>query len=168
MDEKDMVKEDVLSHRVVKKKSARTVYRVVGLVFVFLGGLIISAGLIKDKPNIILMAIGLAAVCYGVTLVKGSFRFGAYTSDFIFEDEHLVVHQEKKDIVIEYDDMENLNLVIPNPDSAYYIIKFDAGRRGFVLPFAGKRDKCDLIYSFLLEKTGITAQVTQEGKDDEE
>ena len=151
-----------ISYKVVKRKATRISYRVVGLVFVFLGGLIISAGLIKDRPSIILIAFGLAALVYGLTLVKGSFRRGAFTANYIFRDEHIEVQQEKKNTIINYDDVKNVNLVIPDPDMAYYILKFDVGRVNYVLPFIGRREKCDMIYHMLLKKTGAYIEEEQD------
>lgn len=162
MEEKVLKQEGVLRHKVVKRKATRISYRVVGMVFVFLGGLIIASGMIKDKPGFILIAFGLAALIYGLTLVKGSFRRGAFTADYIFGDEHIEIQQEKKNTIVDYGDITNVNLVIPDPNMAYYILKIDVGHTNYVLPFIGKRDKCDVIYHMLLKKTGVYMEEEQD------
>ncbi|MGN0393817.1 MAG: hypothetical protein ACI4EF_00470 [Coprococcus sp.] len=143
-----------LEHTVKKRKATRVAYRTVGFVFMLLGGLLIWWA-IAGGAKIIKAAIAAAAIGYGFTLVKSSFRKSAFDSIYIFEDEGMRIKQAKREILIPYNKLTNINLVIPDPNMPYYILKIDKGTENFVLPFAGKRDKCNEIYEFLLKKVGI-------------
>ena len=69
--------------------------------------------------------------------------------------------QKNRTRIISYDSITNINLVIPNQDMPYYIIKLDMGRKNMILPFSGKRGQCDAIYKVLLKKTGIYDEATE-------
>lgn len=43
--------------------------------------------------------------------------------------------QKNRTRIISYDSITNINLVIPNQDMPYYIIKLDMGRKNMILPF---------------------------------
>lgn len=146
-----------LEHTVKKRKATRVSYRMVG-VFFLLGGiaLIVWSALGNGLGlRFVKMAIGLAAAIYGLTLIKSSFRTSAFDSTYVFEDEQIRIKQEKKEILVPYTEVENVNLVIPDPDMPYYLLKLDSKKGSFVLPFMGKRDKCDAIYTLMLKKVGI-------------
>jgi hypothetical protein len=152
---------EYLEYTVKKRKATRISYRMVGVVFFVLGALLIVWGIISNGVNggnagrIVKMAFGLALLAYGFSLVKSSFRRSAYDTTYIFEEEGMRIKQERWEKLIPYSELTNVNLVIPDPDMAYYILKIDRGGANFVLPFSGKRDKCDAIYEFMLKKLGI-------------
>lgn len=147
-----------LEYTVKKRKATRISYRMVGVIF-FAGGvaLILWAVLGKNGTvgRMLKLAFGLACVAYGLNLVKASFRKAAFDATFVFGDEAVLVKQEKRNTEIPYEKLTNVNLVIPDPDMAYYMLKLDTPKDKFVLPFMGSREKCDAIYYFLLKKTGI-------------
>mgnify|MGYP007034311976 FL=1 len=101
------------------------------------------------------LAFGLALGVYGLVLVKSSFRKSAFDLTYHFEDDELIIEKGKKSYHTPYEKITNVNLVIPDPHLPYYILKIDIGKEQFVLPFSGKRDKCDAIYYHLLKKMGI-------------
>ncbi len=146
--------EQYLEHTVKKRKATRVGYRTVGFVFMAIGGLLIWWS-IAGGAKIIKAAIAIAAIGYGYTLVKSSFRKSAFDSTYIFEENGMRIKQVKREIVIPYEKITNINLVIPDPEMPYYLLKIDRGSENFVLPFMGKRDKCDAIYKLLLKKVGI-------------
>ncbi len=70
---------------------------------------------------------------------------------------------KKKDYPVSYDKITNVNLVIPDPDMRYYVLKIDIEKEQFVLPFMGKRDMCDAIYVHLLKKNGNLSGIAETG-----
>lgn len=149
--------EQYLEHTVKKRKATRISYRMVGVFFVVGGISLIVWGMLGNSLSLrfVKMAIGLAAAFYGFSLVKASFRTSAFDSTYVFEDEQIRIKQEKKEILVPYTEVTNVNLVIPDPDMPYYLLKLDSKKGSFVLPFMGKRDKCDAIYTLMLKKVGI-------------
>ncbi len=147
--------EQYLEHTVKKRKATRVSYRIVGLIFMIVGVLLLVWGLLGGGLRIVRAAIGLGAVFYGFTLVKASFRTSAFDSTYVFEEEQIRIRQAKKDVLVPYFEVTNVNLVIPDPDMPYYLLKLDSKRGSFVLPFMGNRDKCDAIYKWMLKRVGI-------------
>lgn len=146
--------EQYLEYTVKKRKATRVAYRTVGFVFMAIGGLLIWWA-IAGGAKIIKATIAAAAIFYGFSLVKSSFRKSAFDSTYIFEEDGMRIRQEKGETVVPYKKLTNINLVIPDPAMPYYILKIDKGTQNFVLPFMGKREKCDAIYKYLLKKVGI-------------
>ncbi len=143
-----------LEHTVKKRKATRVAYRMVGFVFMIIGGLLIWWA-VSGGAKVIKAAIAIGAIGYGFSLVKSSFRKAAYDSTYIFEDNAIRIKQAKREIIVPYEKVTNINLVIPDPNMPYYMLKIDKGTENFVLPFMGRRDKCDAIYELLLKKVGI-------------
>lgn len=149
--------EQYLEHTVKKRKATRVSYRMVGFVFLVGGILLIVWGAFGNSLSLrfVKMAIGLATVFYGFTLVKASFRPSAFDSTYVFEEGQIRIKQERRELLVPYTEVTNVNLVIPDPDMPYYLLKLDSKRGSFVLPFLGRRDKCDAIYTWMLKKVGI-------------
>jgi hypothetical protein len=114
-----------------------------------------------NAGRIVKMAFGLVLVAYGFALIKSSFRRSAYDATYIFEEDGMRIKQERWEKLIPYSELTNVNLVTPDPDMAYYILKIDRGGANFVLPFSGRRDECDVIYEFLLKKLGLDLNETE-------
>lgn len=144
-----------MEHTVKKRKATRVSYRIVGIVFMLLGALLAYWAIKGDSGRIIKSAIALAAIAYGFTLVKSSFRKSAFDATYVFEETQICVRQDRGETLIPYSEITNVNLVIPDPYMPYYILKLDSKKGSFVLPFSGKRDKCDAIYQWMLKKVGI-------------
>ncbi len=150
--------QEPLQYTVKKNRTTRIAYRMVGVFFLAIGiAFVLLAGMNRGGTagRIFKLAFGLALAAYGLMLVKASFRKSAFDLTYIFEDGQLVIRRKKKDYPVSYDKITNVNLVIPDPDMRYYVLKIDIGKEQFVLPFMGKRDMCDAIYVHLLKKTGI-------------
>lgn len=147
-----------MQHTVKKNRATRIAYRMVGVFFVVIGAAFILL-MIKSHGSaggrIFKLAFGLALGAYGLVLVKSSFRKSAFDLTYHFEDDELIIEKGKKFYHTPYEKITNVNLVIPDPHLPYYILKIDIGKEQFVLPFSGKREKCDAIYYHLLKKMGI-------------
>ena len=130
-----------MQHTVKKNRATRIAYRMVGVFFVAIGAAFILL-MIKTHGStggrIFKLAFGLALAAYGLMLVKSSFRKSAFDLTYRFEDDELVIEKGRKSY-----------------HTPYYILKIDIGKEQFVLPFSGKREKCDAIYYHLLKKMGI-------------
>ncbi len=152
--------EEALTYTVKKRKSTRIAYRVVGICFAALGLFFIWCLFFFNNGmgrRFLFAAFGLALFMYGFMLVKSSFRKSAFDLTYIFGEDFLTIKNTKKEKSweIPYEKLSNVNLVIPDHEMAYYVLKIDIGREQFVLPFMGGRTKCDAIYTFLLKKMGM-------------
>lgn len=152
--------EEYLTHVVKKRAATRNAYRIVGLIFIILGVWLIYLTFGGGSLKVLKGAFGICALVYGCTLTAGSFRPAAYTATYVFSDDGIHMIQKSRTRIISYDSITDVNLVIPNPDMPYYIIKLDMGRKNMILPFSGKRSQCDTIYKVLLKKTGIYDKAT--------
>ena len=158
---KEIILEEHLTHIVKKRPATRNAYRIVGLIFIVLGVWLIYMAFNGSGMRMIKAAFGICAILYGCTLFAGSFRPAAYTATYVFSDDGIHMIQKNRTRIISYDSITNINLVIPNPDMPYYIIKLDMGRKNMILPFSGKSGQCDAIYKVLLKKTGIYDEATE-------
>ena len=141
-----------MQQTVKKNRATRIAYRMVGVFFVVIGAAVILL-MIKSHGStgcrIFKLAFCLALGVYGLVLVKSSYRKTAFDLTYHFEDDELIIEKGKKSYHTPYEKITNVNLVIPDPHLPYYILKIDIGKEQFVLPFSGKRDKCDAIYYHL-------------------
>lgn len=152
--------QEPMQHTVKKNRMTRIAYRMVGVFFIAIGAAFILL-MIKSHGSmgsrLFKFAFGLALAVYGCYLVKASFRKSAFDLTYRFEADELVIEKEKKKKAyhMPYEKITDVNLVIPDLNMPYYILKIDIGKEQFVLPFTGKREKCDAIYYHLLKKMGI-------------
>lgn len=150
--------EEALTYTVKKRKTTRIAYRIVGVFFVALGMFFIFCMYFFNNGfgrKFFFAAFGLALFLYGAMLVKSSFRKSAFDLTYIFGEDFLTIKQTKKSWDVPYEKLTNVDLVIPDHEMAYYILKIDIGKEQFVLPFTGSRVRCDAIYKFLLKKMGM-------------
>ncbi len=152
------MEENALNYTVKKRKATRIAYRLVGVFFVALGAFFVATIYLFNTAQfkkVLMVAFGVALFLYGVNLVKSSFRKSAFNLTYFFDDESLRICGEKKEWTYAYNELGDVQLVIPDPDFPYYMIKIDTAKDQFVLNFMGSRKKCDEIYYFLMRKTGI-------------
>lgn len=115
--------EEHLTHIVKKRPVTRNAYRIVGLIFIVLGVWLIYMAFNGSGMRMLKAAFGICAILYGCTLFAGSFRPAAYTATYVFSDDGIHMIQKNRTRIISYDSITNINLVIPNPDMPYYIIR---------------------------------------------
>ena len=140
-EEQETQADGIIRQKVVKRKSTRIAYRVVGIIFV-MGG----------HYRMIKAAIAIAAMAYGFYVVKASFRKSAYDMTYLFGQDVVTIIQKRGSKVIPYETITGYIMIEPDPELKYYIIKFDRGRESYIVPFAGAKGKCEAVYDILREK----------------
>ena len=94
-----------------------------------------------------------AAFCmYGIYLFLNSFRSGAYDIDYEFRDDDFMIRTRYGEKVYTYDEITDLNQIIPENEMIYSIIQIVIGSKQYVLPFSYKKEVADKLYAFLNER----------------
>ena len=80
-----------------------------------------------------------------------------------------VIHTKYGDKRHTYDEIGDLNQIIPENEMYYSIIQITIGRKQYILPFSYKKEVADKIYSFLNERvTTKTLELDVEPASDED
>ena len=82
-EEQETQADGIIRQKVVKRKSTRIAYRVVGIIFV-LAGIAVVWWAMGGHYRMIKAAIAIAAMAYGFYVVKASFRKSAYDMTYLF------------------------------------------------------------------------------------
>lgn len=146
----------VIKQTVVKKKSTRVSYRVLGVVFALAGAGCMWWAM-SGSWRMLKAAVAISAMAYGFYLVKASFRDAAYGATYLFGDDAVTVLQRRGSRTIPYESVTSYTMIEPDPEMKYYIIKFDRGRESYVVPFAGAKSKCEAVYDIFEKKTRCNA-----------
>jgi hypothetical protein len=147
-----------MKHTVRKRKSTRIAYRSVGFVFIVLGIFLIISGVNGTGARFVKVAVGIAMAAYGFALVRASFKRSAYDATYVFGENQMVILQKKYSANIPYSALTGVNMVTPDAEMDYYILKLDRGKNSYVLPFAGNKEKCRKIFELVMEKSGINEE----------
>lgn len=150
-EENEFQSDGVIRQKVIKRKSTRIAYRTVGIVFVS-AGIMCMWWAMDGHYRMVKSVIAMAALIYGLYLIRASFRSGAYDCTYLFGKEVVTVLQRRGSRVIPYDSITGYTMIEPDPEMKYYIIKIDIGRESYIVPFAGAKSKCDEVYNILREK----------------
>lgn len=142
----------VIKQTVIKRKSTRTAYRVVGVVFVIIGIACVWWAM-GGGWRMLKAAVAISAMAYGFYLVRASFRDAAYDSTYLFGEDVVTVLQRRGSRTIPYESITSYTMIEPDPEMKYYIIKFDRGGESYVVPFAGAKSKCEAVYDIFERKS---------------
>lgn len=153
-EEQDSRADGIIRQKVVKKKSTRTAYRIVGIIFI-LAGIICMWWAMGGHYRMLKAVIAIVAMAYGFYMCRASFRSQAYDMTYLFGPDVVTILQRKGSKVIPYRSITGYTMIEPDPDLKYYIIKFDRGRESYIVPFAGSKGKCEAVYNILREKVRI-------------
>ena len=160
----------MINYHVKKKRRTRYTLRIVGFatvlvcmsqVFMFIMGY----GRGYKISTFICMLLSI----YGFYLFFNSFRSAAYDIDYEFNQDDFVIHTKYGDKRHTYDEIGDLNQIIPENEMYYSIIQITIGRKQYILPFSYKKEVADKIYSFLNERvTTKTLELDVEPASDED
>ena len=156
-----------MNYHVKKSRKSRYTYRFVGIAIVFVCVTQIVAFLMGyGQTHKIGTFFAFAFTIYGIYLLANSFRSGAYDIDYEFTDKEFIVHTKYGKKTYTYDQITDLNQIIPENELFYSIIQINVGTKQYILPFSYKKEVADKIYSFLNERI-TTSTLIKEGKSDE-
>lgn len=144
-----------LQYTVKKSSTGRIGYRVLGAIFILLGGL--GIGLVWKIPYMKFLVIMVAAVSifYGIYLLKASFRLQAYDITYNFTEEHIKLQLHNGEKIIPYDEVLDVQWIEPSMDIDYILIQIKIKKKQFVLHFSNKRSYAEKVYAYLLERVSI-------------
>ena len=143
----------MINYHVKKKKRTRYTLRIVG----FTAMLVCMTQLIAffmgyGRGYRIGTFIAIILCVYGFYLFINSFRSAAYDIDYEFNKDDFVIHTRYGDKHHTYDEIGDLNQIIPENDMFYSIIQITIGKKQYLLPFSYKKEVADKIYAFLNER----------------
>ena len=101
-EEQETQADGIIRQKVVKRKSTRIAYRVVGIIFV-LAGIAVVWWAMGGHYRMIKAAIAIAAMAYGFYVVKASFRKSAYDMTYLFGQDVVTIIQKRGSKVIPYE-----------------------------------------------------------------
>ena len=141
-----------MNYHVKKRKKSRYTYRLVGFgIFLVCMSQIVAFVMGFGQEHRFGTIVAFAFLLYGIYLFAASFRSAAYDMDFEFRDSDFVVHTVYGEKTYSYDEVTDLNQIIPENELFYSIIQIGIGKKQFILPFSYKKEVADKIYSFLKE-----------------
>ncbi|MBR6403701.1 MAG: hypothetical protein IKS48_10000 [Eubacterium sp.] len=156
-----------MNYHVKKSRKTRYTYRFVGLAIVFVCVTQIVAFLMGyGHTHKIGTFFAFAFTMYGIYLFMNSFRSGAYDIDYEFKENEFIVHTKYGKKTYSYDQITDLNQIIPENELFYSIIQITVETKQFILPFSYKKEVADKIYAFLNERI-TTSTLIKDGKSDE-
>lgn len=138
------------TYTVNKRKSNRISYRVLGIIFLtvtVLQCIILFRGYANYVYITALFALVLG--CYGIYLVRMSFRKQAFNITYVFNEEGLSVNHKYGDKKYTFDDIEFITMVIADQSMIFYVLNIKAGKDIYTIPFTMKRELCEKIYEFV-------------------
>ena len=161
----------MLNYHVKKRKRTRYTLRIVGFVTILVCmSQIIAFIMGYGRGYRIGTFIAFVLCLYGFYLFFNSFRATAYDIDYEFNKEDFVIHTRYGDKKHTYDEIGDLNQIIPENDMFYSMIQITIGKKQYLLPFSYKKEVADKIYAFLNERvTTKTLELdAEEKKEDKE
>lgn len=161
----------MLNYHVKKRKRTRYTLRIVGFVTILVCMSQIIAFIMGYGQGYKIGTFIAFILClYGFYLFFNSFRSAAYDIDYEFNQDDFVIHTRYGDKRHTYDEIGDLNQIIPENDLFYSMIQITIGKKQYLLPFSYKKEVADKIYMFLNERvTTKTLELDiEEKKDDTE
>ncbi|MBO4863582.1 MAG: hypothetical protein J5517_04410 [Eubacterium sp.] len=143
----------MINYHVKKRKRTRYTLRLVGFVTVLVCMSQIIAFLMGYGRGYKIGTFIAGILClYGFYLFFNSFRSAAYDIDYEFRKDDFVIHTRYGDKHHTYDEIGDLNQIIPENDMFYSIIQITIGKKQYLLPFSYKKEVADKLYAFLNER----------------
>lgn len=142
-----------MNYHVKKSRRTRFTYRFVGIsIFVLCGSQVVLFAMGYGQTHKIATFIAFAFALYGAYIFINSFRGSAYDIDYEFREKEFVVHTKYGDKTYTYEQITDLNQIIPENEFLYSIIQIYVGKKQYILPFSYKKEVADKIYAFLNER----------------
>lgn len=142
------------TYTVKKNKTTRHTFRLLGLFLIAFGILQISLFFMGyGRTHVIATMLSFLIACYGIFLFLHSFKKDQYDITYTFNDTNMEVKHWKGVTTYNYADFSDVSLITPEDANLYSIINITVGKENFIIPFSYKKQVCDTIYQYLIEKT---------------
>ncbi|MBR6223201.1 MAG: hypothetical protein IKQ71_07170 [Lachnospiraceae bacterium] len=142
-----------MRYKVKKKPATRIAYRLLGLMFILIALAevwavfhMISGG----KVLLIMMAVFL--IIYGGYLIKMSFRRQAYDITYVFEEPGMRIIHRRGVERLPYSEVEDVEIIAPNPDMEYRILKLKIKNIVYVIPFSHSVELAESIFQYIYDR----------------
>ena len=143
----------MIRYHVKRSKKSRRTFRYFGA-FLFLFGafllFLFFSGMVAK--HVIGAILGTLIALYGGYLFIHTFEEDKYDIDYEFGDTEMVVKHRKGETVYTYDQIDSVDLVVPENEMIYSLILIRAGKKKYLIPFSYKKDACDQIYAHLMAR----------------
>ena len=157
----------MIRYHVKHSKKSRRTLRFLGL-FLFLFGVLVVWLFFSGNAagHLIGAILGALIGLYGGYLFIHSFELDKYDIDYEFRDDDFMIRTRYGEKVYTYDEITDLNQIIPENEMIYSIIQIVIGSKQYVLPFSYKKEVADKLYAFLNER--VVTQTLDNSFNDED
>ena len=139
-----------MRYHVKKNKMTRISYRMVGILFILVAVAQIFAVMHMQKGSRVLLGMmAVFLIFYGGYLFKMSFRRQAYDMVYEFEEAGMVLHFHNGEEKVPYAEIEDIEIMAPDPNLPYRIIRIKIKGIHYVLPFADNIELCEKIFQYV-------------------
>ncbi len=139
-----------MRYHVKKNKVTRISYRILGVLFILVAGACIFAVYhMTQGARLMLLFMALFLIAYGGYLFKMSFRRQAYDMIYEFEDAGLTLHFKGGQEKVPYGNIEDVEILAPDPDMTYRIVRIQIHGVQYVLPFPDNIALAEQIFTYV-------------------
>ncbi|MGN0435959.1 MAG: hypothetical protein ACI4D8_04940 [Wujia sp.] len=138
------------TYTVQKRKSNRSAYRILGIVFIIVAALQLVTLIMGYGKYLMLTALFVVLLgSYGVYLTIMSFRKQAYDITYRFDDSGMKVTHRYGETMYTFDDIDFITMVIADEHQIFYMLNVKAGKDIYTIPFTMKKELAETIYEFV-------------------
>lgn len=137
-------------YKINKRKANRISYRILGAVFILIGGMQLAT-IIKGYANhMILTSLFILIVgMYGIYLFRMSFRKQAYSITYIADESGFTVEHHYGVSHYNYDEIEAVTMVIPDESMIFYILNVLTKKERYTISFMYNHELCENMYEYM-------------------
>ena len=139
-----------MRYHVTKNKLTRISYRTVGVLFALVAvAQLIAVTRMHSGGRFVLAAMAVFLIIYGGYLFKMSFRRQAYDMVYEFEEAGMTLHFHNGEEKVPYSEIEDIEIMAPDLDLAYRIIRIKIHGVQYVLPFPDNIELSEKIFQYV-------------------
>lgn len=139
-----------MRYHVKKNKMTRISYRMVGILFILVAFAEIFVITHTETGGRILLAMMAAfLILYGGYLFKMSFRRQAYDMVYEFEEAGMLLHFHNGEERVPYGEIEDIEIMAPDPELPYRIVRIKIKGVQYVLPFSDNIALSEKIFQYV-------------------
>ncbi len=147
------MKEMIMEYHVKKNKLTRISYRTVGIMFILVAiAALIAADHMTSGGRVFMILFALVLIWYGAYLFKMSFRRQAYDITFKFEEAGITIYHHRGEEQVPYAGVEDVQIIAPDPDLSYRIVRIKIGKIQYVLPFPNDIELSERVFQYVYSR----------------
>ncbi len=140
-------------YRVRKNKFTRISYRIVGVFFILVALLQVWAVTkMESGAKLFLIMLSVVIAWYGGYLFKMSFRRQAYDIIYEFEEAGIRLNFRKGSEEVPYAAVQDVQIIAPDPDLPYRIVKIKIHDENYVLSFPDNIQLSEKIFQYVYSR----------------